>query len=232
VTTPESSPEPQIDDIEIARYALRTFTVGANSDELSSVAMSGSYWRNGTCEAECLAGGDRQRPMHPAPHEGCTCGIYGTLSLDSLTRQFTYQSTHLVTVIAAEGKTIIGDKGLRTAAARVVAYWSPDKKIRKICKKQLGDAKKFDNLYDMLAAYDVPREAPTGTGGNAVPKPKIRVPITLEQVKSQSVTLTIHNVLPGLYTELELRDGTRCPIQPLNLNGFGAIQVTLDWTPD
>ncbi len=141
-----------VPDIEVARYALRTFVTYPVGDRLRSVVKRGHHWHDGTCVAQCLKGKD-----HEAPAEGCSCGIYGTLSLQALERQFDSEAARLVTVIAAEGRTIIGDTGLRTSAARVVAYWSPSRTIRKSCKKQFRGSEDFTDLNAMLTAYKLPR---------------------------------------------------------------------------
>jgi hypothetical protein len=142
-----------VPDIEVGRYALRTFKIDYNRLELKSMTQGSSestHWRHGTCEATCLI------RNHIAPYEGCSCGIYGTLNLDSLIRQYAFTARDIVAVFAAEGKTIVGEVGLRTAAARVVAWWSPLRGVRRICEVQCEGAKKFDDLDTMLAAYGFP----------------------------------------------------------------------------
>jgi hypothetical protein len=140
-----------LDDIEVARYALRTFEVDYDAEVLRSAVKPGWHWHNGTCVAKCL-----RRHKHKAPHQRCSCGIYGTLTLEHLMRQFSGYATQLVAVIAAEGTTIIGDVGLRTAAARVVAYWTSSFDIHQICEKWCAAAKGFEDLDEMLAAYNFP----------------------------------------------------------------------------
>lgn len=162
----------EIPDIEVARYALRTFNV--KDGRLMPVAMLVDAWKGGVCEAECvpnpwtmsytysalgalaaLMGDDVPVPdrNHDAPAEGCHCGIYGCLTIERLRRQYPLECMDIVTVIAVEGKTIIGEIGLRTQAARIVAYWSPVKSVRKICADTCQGAKWFASLDDMLTAY-------------------------------------------------------------------------------
>lgn len=162
----------EIPDIEVARYALRTFNV--REGRLMPVAMLVDAWKGGVCEAECvpnpwtmsytysalgalaaLMGDDVPVPdrNHDAPAEGCHCGIYGCLTIERLRRQYPLECMDIVTVIAVEGKTIIGEIGLRTQAARIVAYWSPVKSVRKICADTCQGAKWFASLDDMLTAY-------------------------------------------------------------------------------
>lgn len=159
-----------IPDIEVARYALRTFNV--TSGRLMPVAMTVDAWKDGVCQAECVPnpwtnsysglgalaavlGYDTPVPApdHDAPADGCHCGIYGCLTIDRLKRQYPVECMSIVAVIAVEGNTIIGEIGLRTQAARIVAYWSPEKDVRKICAETCGGAKGFAALDDMLAAF-------------------------------------------------------------------------------
>jgi hypothetical protein len=106
-------------DIEIARYALRTFRV--EDGKLSSVVVGAGHWENGVCIAVCTR--NPEDPTHEAPAKGCSCGIYATHSVAALFRQYGKQACRIVTVIAPEGRTVTGDTGLRTSAARIVAYW-------------------------------------------------------------------------------------------------------------
>ncbi len=140
-------------DIEVARYALRTFNVHNDRVESLSVAAAGTHWLDGVCVAKCTLG-----HKHEVPHDGCSCGIYGTLNVPALRRQYAYQANRLIAVMAVEGKTIIGDTGLRTAAARIVAYWvfTPDSGIREVCEARLGGAQHFEDLGKMLEVYKFP----------------------------------------------------------------------------
>ncbi|BBC69041.1 hypothetical protein MMRN_p0100 (plasmid) [Mycobacterium marinum] len=99
-------------DIEIGRCAVRTFNLVDErycdlDDEqvvpfsgriLTSVYRPGGQWLTGACVARCGKG-----HAHEAPAEGCGCGIYGALSLKTLSAQFPSQASRLVAVIAAEG---------------------------------------------------------------------------------------------------------------------------------
>jgi hypothetical protein len=144
----------QLPDIEIARYALRTFALREN-DHLWPVAVDMDCWIDGTCTAECWAS-DAWAVKHSAPDLNCRCGVYGTLSLSHLYDQWAEHSQRLVCVIAAEGSTILGNKGLRTAYARVVAYWGYDREIRRVARKQFVGAKQHKRLKAMLAEYEIP----------------------------------------------------------------------------
>jgi hypothetical protein len=54
-------------------------------------------------------------------------------------------------VIAVEGQTYLGTKGLRTQYARVVAWWSPG--FGAVAERQFKDAKRFPNLFEMARSY-------------------------------------------------------------------------------
>jgi hypothetical protein len=147
-------------DIAIGVYALRTFKI--TKGQLTSVTVSGHHWKDGVCEAECMQAAG-QDPTHEAPVEGCSCGIYGTYSLAALRRQFG-ETGRIVTVIAAEGRTVTGDTGLRTAAARIVAYWIGEPRIGQppgsgwarldnICAEQCPGARRYYDVDLMAKIY-------------------------------------------------------------------------------
>ena len=153
-------------DLEVGRCALRTFrlvderycdlddnqVVSISGLILTGMFRNGGDWLDGACVARC-----ERDYAHDAPGEDCDCGIYGALSLNSLTSKYP-QASRLVAVIAAEGMTFIGDVGLRTEAARVVAYWcGPDARIeRHHCQIQFRDAEQFADLAGMLETYGIP----------------------------------------------------------------------------
>lgn len=169
-------------DIEIARYAVRTFMLQPDiySDVsplgiilprpyrpdwvqpgeflgsfLGSVAISGNEWSDGTCTAKCIC--NRDPIEHVSPHEECTCGIYGCLSLEKLREQYSSYASKFVAVIAAEGTTLIGDVGLRTQYARVVAYWHiNDSRYEIPATLQFKGARRYLDLGQMLEAYQIP----------------------------------------------------------------------------
>lgn len=154
----------EMPDIEVARYALRTFNV---TDRLMPVAIPVDAWKGGVCEAKC----ERQpwaysgvlwttstecvppKTRHETPSETCACGIYGCLTIERLKRQYPLECMRVVAVIAVEGNTIIGDIGLRTQAARIVAYWTPERAVQKICADTCPGAVGFTSMDKMLAAY-------------------------------------------------------------------------------
>jgi hypothetical protein len=175
-------------DLEVGRYALRSFeyfqllpypeiieAYSYWSDGKVRGFRSTSYhnqlrtdWSDGTCEAVCT----RTHPKHAAPQEHCTCGIYASLSYADLLAQFRSYTRTLVAVIAAEGTTIIGSRGLRTQFARVVAYWvRPDEIIRQVAAHQFKDAEQYDTTFEMVEAYGL-RMLPAATderGGAGAP---------------------------------------------------------------
>lgn len=150
-------------DLEVARYALRTWKISYFHDRLQSIYVQGSFWDNGVCRARCyrraISGGImRAIPSgHQAPHENCNCGVYGSLSLDHLERQYGQYANWVVGVIAAEGPTIIGPRGLRTSFARVVACWTLDvPTFHDIVTNSFGDVPRYDNQSDMLDHFHLP----------------------------------------------------------------------------
>ncbi|RAV17500.1 hypothetical protein DQP57_00300 [Mycobacterium colombiense] len=97
---------------------------------------------------------------HEAPGEGCHCGIYATLSLECLNKQYGDSAQHVVAVVAAEGQTIIGTKGFRTQYARVVAYWCDDR-LAKPCARQFRDARRYLAMSSMLRDYGIHNHDPS-----------------------------------------------------------------------
>ncbi len=158
-------PQPEPLDIEIGRLALRTFRTAKGT--LDSI-VRGYTWEGGVAIAECLRS-DSSPPCKSPPGEACTCGVYGTLTIDQLYREYASYAAKCIAVIAAEGETIIGDRGLRTAAARIVAYWASDgfdgwryteADARDVFAKQCPDAIRFSTVEEMLEAYHFPKELP------------------------------------------------------------------------
>jgi hypothetical protein len=143
-------------DFEVGRYGLRTFRVDRTARALLPVVREDrDAWAGGVCVARCAHG-----HTHSPPGDDCSCGIYAATSLGSLLGQYPRQASNIVAVIAAEGPTIIGSSGLRTSAARVVAYWShPSPSLgtaRVVLAQQCPDAKGYDDCGAMLAAYHMP----------------------------------------------------------------------------
>ena len=166
--------------------------LGLWSDDKLRVWRAPTYvhatdWVDGTCEAVCRSSYLRSAAVymrlsanvqsqeglrHSAPHEGCSCGIYGSLSYADLVDQFRHNTKDIIAVIAAEGTTIIGDRGLRTAFARVVAYWvgggwAPDNLStesiqREVAAAQFIGAKPFETPLDMVEAYGLRLLPPSG----------------------------------------------------------------------
>jgi hypothetical protein len=168
-----------VSDLEVARYALRTFRPVANEEErdnggwsffkpqpteLASVSAPGPNWLDGTCTAQCKIDtamtawrDDPPGPPHQAPHEDCHCGVYGALTLERLQYQYSHYTQTNIAVIAAEGQTLIGTRGLRTQYARVVAYWCLPQ-LQEIAAKQFADAKHYTDTGHMLNDYHIPQK--------------------------------------------------------------------------
>lgn len=139
-------------DFVIGMLALRTFRI--QNGELQPITSSINEWENGTCKAVCTK--HPEDDEHDAPEPDCTCGIYGALTLDVLLEQWEEPTSNLITIIAAEGTTYIGTKGLRTAAARIIAYCTPHQHIRTICTKQCPGARGFYDIDAMLKTHRFP----------------------------------------------------------------------------
>lgn len=165
----------EIADVEVGRFALRTFRLSPLTHRLRSVAIAyGDYWLDGTCAAMCLkadvlvGGSTGTQPVllfgrvycngeHAAPKLDCDCGIYGSLSIDHLRTQYPAFTDDIVAVIAAEGQTIIGTRGLRTQFARVVAYWTSNHPwVSAAAITQFKEAILYSDIELMLTDYHLP----------------------------------------------------------------------------
>ena len=135
---------------------MRRTPVGQRYLGSTNIVVPGHYaWlRDGTCRAKCFT----FRGWHPSPLLDCCCGIYGSLSLEVLVRQYPYETSNIVAVIAVEGETIIGSRGLRTEYARVVAWWSKWGKYRRQARNQFATADQYGDIDSMLFRYGLPRE--------------------------------------------------------------------------
>lgn len=226
------SPEtPTVGDVEVARYALRTFRPMPGPDNkqfLTSVSMSQDDWVNGICSAICRSGHD-----HAPPFDGCSCGIYGTLDLPHLMTQYLTYAEKVVTVIAAEGTTVIGDRGLRTAHARVVAYWvnpNDDTGILSMCQQQFASADIYTDRDAMLATYEFPVD-------QFLTDEPLKVPKTFQECtptpnEPSTMSLTIKNPPMGIYRNAELADGIIVPIGTLTINKRDChVVLTINWVP-
>jgi hypothetical protein len=141
-------PVNDLPDIEIGRYALRTFDI--DKGKLGSLYKH-HHWDGGVAIATCLTSNRCDSP----PGEGCSCGLYGTLSLQQLESDYGPRVRTCVAVFAAEGPTIIGSKGLRTSAARVVAYWCAEglRDCAAVFARECPNATRFTEMDEMLKAY-------------------------------------------------------------------------------
>ena len=145
-------------DIEVGRYALRTFRIDVGRRLLLPISGGtnddDAVWSGGTCLARCNHG-----RAHVPPADGCSCGIYGAITLASLVSQYPTLAVNIVAVIAVEGPTVVGAEGLRTHAARVVAYWcssSPQLDCaRDVLAEHCVSAAAFDDCQAMLERYNL-----------------------------------------------------------------------------
>lgn len=148
-----------IPEIRVGRYGLREFRINRRHKVLTPIAahhmrhIQTDSWRGGTCIAVCGRGNN-----HPSPHPDCTCGIYASNYVAALPWH-----GGVIAVIAAEGDTIVGDDGFRTAAARIVAYWiAPDLPARlgDIVRSECVDAAEFTDFDAMVSHYHLRHSAP------------------------------------------------------------------------
>jgi hypothetical protein len=160
---PIPAPDPEIPDIQIGRYALRTFDLKADHIYPSGhhprslfghPGQPDTDWADGSCVARCNKSQDHHR-CPQSPGTNCRCGIYGCLTLADLIRQYPRQTHECVTVIAVAGRTMLGDRGLRTAAAKVIAYWCRDQH-KETFTNWIPQATYFADINAMLAAYEFP----------------------------------------------------------------------------
>jgi hypothetical protein len=144
-------------DWQVGVYALRTFAI--HDGVLGSVALGAGNWHDGTCVAEHQGA----EADHEVPSAGCSCGIYGAFSLTHLAGQYPEQAHRIVAVIAAEGSTIRGRAGIRTVAARVVAYWcaepadDDEQTEEELCAAQFPGARRYYNIRVMTRIYGLRR---------------------------------------------------------------------------
>jgi hypothetical protein len=143
-------------DLEVGRHALRTFKFVDNPEDGPGITslFQADRWDGGMVIAECKK---KENPCAEAPGDGCMCGIYGTLTLSHLVSQYRSYARNGIGVIAAEGKTIIGDRGLRTSAARLVAYWC-NPLYEENFANTAPEAKRFIKVEEMLKEFDFPEE--------------------------------------------------------------------------
>ena len=158
---------------QVGMYALRTFKIDAKRGRLLPVntgaglrATQLDAWEpSGVCIAEC-----RHLP-HAAPHPTCQCGIYGFANLEHLRRQY-IQADHVVAVISVEGQVVVGSRGVRAQAARIVGLWVDPKAIpgpvRARMAANMPSVTFFDDVEEMIAGYPDVRATPaSGSGGQA-----------------------------------------------------------------
>lgn len=143
-------------DVEVGIYALRTFKIYPRN-QLGSIVQSVGHWHDGVCVARCTINHD---PDHQPPAERCSCGIYAFFGVEELMSQYGDCARHIVAVIAAEGLTTIGTKGLKTAAARVVAYWCDTGERAAVCEKCCPGARRFYDRDVMARVYGLNGEPP------------------------------------------------------------------------
>lgn len=142
---PTPKPEPTTTEIEVGRHALRSFKYA--NGKLMSLYKDFS-WDGGVAVAKCMA----THPCDECPSFDCNCGLFGSVTITHLMTNYKEHAVKGIAVIAAEGMTLIGDTGLRTSAARIVAYWA-DEEHKVDFATNCPEAKAYAELNCMLADY-------------------------------------------------------------------------------
>ena len=146
----------EVVNLEVGRLALRTFLMSPRLGPRSTW-IPGDHWEGGVCKAKCYCS-DGLDELHEPPKLERSCGIYGSFSIDTLRWQYPTLTRDLVAVMAAEGRTIIGNFGLRTQYARIIAYWTPYPS--RLCQEKFPDAEMYQNLDEMLRAFKLDERLP------------------------------------------------------------------------
>jgi hypothetical protein len=95
------------------------------------------------------ASGEYQDSSHAAPRRKCTCGIYGWYDPRTIDQGFKRGADRVTAVIEVKGKVVMGEKGFRAQAARVVAIALPP---------AIHELHDFQEQVDLLQSYDAALE--------------------------------------------------------------------------
>lgn len=109
-------------------------------------------WSGEVEHARCQAGED-----HPAPARGCRCGLYAWYLPGAATVALGPASA----VVAARGRSVLGDRGFRAAAARIEAVSLPvtarwgraSKRARRMLAERYPSTKVYSSPRRMLADH-------------------------------------------------------------------------------
>lgn len=139
-----------------------------------TVHAAGGPWSGGVERAVCAAGEE-----HEAPASDCGCGLYGWYFPDDAGTASGYGDVSAV--IAARGRTILGDSGFRAAGGRVQAVALPlrvrlqcgaAERARSMLAQQYPGATVYTSRRAMLR--DHPAGDLTALGISAQPNPATR----------------------------------------------------------
>lgn len=174
-------------------HGLRTFRISRDL-HLVPAALRVTDWDYGSCIAQCRSvyAATPSGPVHNAPDPDCSCGVYAARTLGFLQRQYS-TARDVVAVVALEGRTIEGQYGWRSQAARVVAlYLRPglltDAETALLMGHLPAGTLLFMDVRDMIAHY--PQLADDETG------PVIRTRLTAWR-DSPLISLLLPLVLLG-----------------------------------
>ena len=109
--------------------------------QLKAVAMN-YLWPVGTAEASCMTGPKTEPPKHPAPADGCRCGLHARTTLAGVLEEYPYYPVHgywgyamhanpnrnfmVMGAVLMWGDIHRGDKVIRASHSRVLCLTDKD----------------------------------------------------------------------------------------------------------
>lgn len=112
-------------------------------------------WENGIAVAVCREmDGDLlhftpEQLLQHIPGEKCSCGIYATYSLETARMYGDNKEIAPVFLVVAGGKQILGNKGFRSAEAKVIAVTYPISEVRDYGGKMWLAASQAADFYNI-----------------------------------------------------------------------------------
>ncbi|MCX5044658.1 hypothetical protein OG921_15935 [Aldersonia sp. NBC_00410] len=143
-------------------FAVRTFAV--KDGRLTSITHGSGHWNDGRCLAICTVHPDD--PDHMVPSEDCTCGIYAWWRPEQLLDQYEDHAKRVIAVIRMEGACIEGDRGVKSNAAEIVAWWVADcddtAMLAAACEASAPGARRFFDRDVMTGLHPTGRSHTNG----------------------------------------------------------------------
>jgi hypothetical protein len=137
--------------LDKAGLLLRSLNAPGKKSSWVAKAMSspaGAWPHRGVLQASCRMSGDAKHE-DPVPGQECTCGVYATTSLDTISGYLSRQAP-ILGVVEMGGRIIPATNGYRAAYARVAAILLIDEAL----------TEKHALLRKIAAAYRVPAVVP------------------------------------------------------------------------